>query len=179
MNDQDSEIVNRMARAGLRSIFRADSAGAMVDNEPHCWHCGIVLEARELRPRCDECSADCDDEFCNAFGCAPATATSPAVPRDEAARVDNRAAIALLDEWLKQPATEDDSFGDELRRLIDENRLSDRKFWPEATEAAVDADRLWEALRAECCKSDKAELIVFLSRKKFDKALARLGFDNS
>lgn len=54
------------------------SAAPVVDNEVHCWHCGIVLERTELKPRCDECSADCDDEFCNAFGCAPSAAATAA-----------------------------------------------------------------------------------------------------
>ena len=58
-----------------------------------------------------------------------ATAATPAVGGEHE---ENRAAIALLDEWLKQPIGDhDDKFGRELRRIIDENRLSDRKFWPD------------------------------------------------
>lgn len=35
-------------------------------------------------------------------------------------------------------------------------------------------DQLWEALKAEVCKSDKAELIVFLTKEKLRRALASL-----
>lgn len=42
---------------------------------------------------------------------------------------ENIAAIRLLDSWLNMPETRDDAPGERLRQLIDENRLSDRKFF--------------------------------------------------
>lgn len=68
--------------------FAAPSVAPVVDNQPHCWHCGTVLESAELKLRCDRCPADCDDELCNAFGCAPqdAAPASPAALPDEADR---------------------------------------------------------------------------------------------
>jgi hypothetical protein len=40
----------------------------------------------------------------------------------------NTVAIALLESWLKMPTIEND-FSGSIRRRIDENRLSDRKFF--------------------------------------------------
>lgn len=40
----------------------------------------------------------------------------------------NTAAIALLESWLKMPTIEND-FSDSIRSRLDENRLSDRKFY--------------------------------------------------
>lgn len=40
----------------------------------------------------------------------------------------NTAALALLESWLKMPTIEND-FSDSIRRRLDENRLSDRKFY--------------------------------------------------
>lgn len=41
---------------------------------------------------------------------------------------DNAEAIALLESWLKMPSV-DNSFTQTIRQSIDENRLSDRKFF--------------------------------------------------
>lgn len=41
---------------------------------------------------------------------------------------DNTAAIALLESWLKMPSIDND-FSQSIRKRIDENRLSDRKFF--------------------------------------------------
>jgi hypothetical protein len=41
---------------------------------------------------------------------------------------DNAAAIALLESWLKMPSIENE-FSQSIRKRIDENRLSDRKFF--------------------------------------------------
>src|ERR1051325_376946 len=40
----------------------------------------------------------------------------------------NTAAIALLESWLKMPAIDND-FSGSIRSRLDENRLSDRKFY--------------------------------------------------
>jgi hypothetical protein len=40
----------------------------------------------------------------------------------------NTAAIALLESWMKMPAI-DNEFSGSIRRRIDENRLSDRRFF--------------------------------------------------
>lgn len=86
---------------------------------------------------------------------------------------DNAAAIALLDKWLAEPMQEDDGSLDRLRWLIDANRLSDRKFWPELSGGVATVDQMWEALKAACCKNPaEAKLAVFVSEKKFKDALA-------
>lgn len=41
---------------------------------------------------------------------------------------DNAEAIALLESWLKMPSI-DNEFSQSIRKGIDENRLSDRKFF--------------------------------------------------
>jgi hypothetical protein len=47
----------------------------------------------------------------------------------ESLPVENVAAIKLLDSWLSVPETDNSERADEMRRRIDENRLSDRKFF--------------------------------------------------
>ena len=42
---------------------------------------------------------------------------------------ENVAAIKLLDSWLSVPETDSSERADEMRRRIDENRLSERKFF--------------------------------------------------
>lgn len=42
---------------------------------------------------------------------------------------ENIAAIKLLDSWLSVPETDNSERADEMRRRIDENRLSDRTFF--------------------------------------------------
>ena len=42
---------------------------------------------------------------------------------------ENIAAIKLLDSWLSTPEVKDNDLGEGIRRRIDENRLSDRKFF--------------------------------------------------
>jgi hypothetical protein len=42
---------------------------------------------------------------------------------------ENIAAIRLLDSWLSMPEIKDNDLGEGLRRRIDENRLSEHKFF--------------------------------------------------
>jgi hypothetical protein len=34
-----------------------------------CGHCGVVF-AEAIKPRCEDCPAECDEENCDAMGCA-------------------------------------------------------------------------------------------------------------
>jgi hypothetical protein len=52
-----------------------------------------------------------------------AATLSPQLP------AENVAAIKLLDSWLSVPETDNSKRADEMRQRIDENRLSDRKFF--------------------------------------------------
>lgn len=53
----------------------------------------------------------------------PTRRRSPILP------AENIAAIKLLDSWLSMPEIKDNDFGEGIRQRIDENRLSDRKFF--------------------------------------------------
>ena|SRR2546426_1704857 len=53
------------------------------------------------------------------------TISMPTIPLP----AQNVAAIKLLDSWLSVPETDNSVRADEMRRRIDENRLSDRKFF--------------------------------------------------
>lgn len=49
-----------------------------------------------------------------------------------------------------------------------------RKAWnTRVGSVAPTVDQLWEALKADHCKSNKAELIVFLTKEKLERTLAR------
>jgi hypothetical protein len=51
------------------------------------------------------------------------TTTTSTIP------AENIAAIELLDSWLSRPETDSGDHAEDIRRRIDENRLSDRKFF--------------------------------------------------
>jgi hypothetical protein len=57
------------------------------------------------------------------------TATLECEAKDAGIPEENIAAIQLLESWLRMPSIEGNDFGERLRRRIDENRLSDRKFF--------------------------------------------------
>ena len=50
-------------------------------------------------------------------------------PRPSMPPAENIAAIRLLDSWLSAPEVDNSERAEEMRRRIDENRLSDRKFF--------------------------------------------------